>query len=108
MANITLSGGCPHLTRCLSAAVASLTPSTNPSARGITNHSANTGSALLDLEATLFEFQGIDLGLGASRSGGGVSVVLGEAELSIKAELCPVREESTADGVGEEEFVDAV
>lgn len=85
-----------------------LAPVTNPSASSITNHSASTGSALLDLEVTLFEFQGIYLGLGAGRCGRGVSAVLGEAELGEKVELGPVCEEGLADGVGDEEFVDAV
>lgn len=60
------------------------------------------------MEAALFEFQLIRLVLGASCCGGGVSAVLGEAEFGEKLELGPVIEEGFADGVGEEEFVDAM
>lgn len=85
----------------------SLAPGTKPSASSITNDSTRTSSALLNLETTLFEFQVIDLGLGACCGGGGsISEVLGEAEFGEKVELGPGREEGFADGVGREEFVD--
>lgn len=98
----------PNDQQNLSAATDSLAPGTNPSASSITNHSASAGSALLDLKTTLFEFQGIDLGLGASRCGGGVSTVAGEAEFGEKVELGPIGEEGLTDDVGEKEFVDVV
>lgn len=62
------------------------------------------------MEATLFEFQAIDLGLGASCCcrGGSISAVLGEAEFGEKVELGPVVEKGFADGVGGEEFVDTM